>query len=75
MSHRKMIDDALAAGEVPPIEGASSLSDYEQRVLEQARSAYAAASPEEQAAHPLDIPYLKHLAGRMFRLHHGGGPA
>jgi hypothetical protein len=68
---RSHLEDLLKSGETQPIPGAHTLADYQEHFLSAARAAHDAAPPEVQAARPLDIPFIKHFAGRLYRQHHG----
>lgn len=72
-STRKAVGDMLAAGQLPPVPGATTLEEYQDAIVAKAREAHAAAPPDVQAAHPLDIPYLMHMAAKLYRHHAGQG--
>lgn len=72
-NNRKHVEGMLEAGDLPPVPGAMTLEDYQDAIVGKAREAHAAAPPEVQAAHPLDIPYLMHMAGRLYRHHAAKG--
>lgn len=66
--------DALfdTPGAFQPLEGAQSPQDYETAIIGAAREAYNKAAPEERAKHPLNVPYLRQQAHRLYRHLHGG---
>lgn len=70
---RKKVDELFATpGAFQPLPGATSPKDYEDAIVGAARQAHAQASPEDQAKHPLNVPYLRQQAHRLYRHLHGG---
>jgi hypothetical protein len=72
MSRKKVEELFATPGALQPLPGATSPQDYEQAIIGKAREAFAQATPEDQAKHPLNIPYLKQQAHRLYRHLHGG---